>query len=399
VIASVGPPAGTGHRPLAAVLSIGPRLIQFQVDVDGATLRERSALELEENVQYAWPHASGDYLYVATSNGGPDGTRNDRHEAHVLRLHPLTRALAHHQGPIPLPARPVHITTDERCAHVLVAYNRPSGLTVHRIGDDARWGERIAQSPELDFGIYAHQVRLTPGDRSVILVTRGNSATATRPEEPGALEVFAFRDGMLASQACVAPGGGVGFGPRHVDVHSRLPWLFASLERQNLLQVFALSADGGVAATPSHSVETLADPAHPRHRQLAGAIHFHPNGRFVYVANRALGLTDVDGRRVSIGGETTIAVYAVDAASGQPMKIQDVDTRGGSPRTFALDPSGRLMLVANSTPLTTHEDGAFTTTPPNVALFRVAEDGRLQFERRYEFPQADRPMLWTGVVA
>lgn len=397
--ASVAPPARAGHRPLAAVLSIGPRLVQFQVDVDAGTLHEHSGLELAENVQYAWPHASGDYLYVATSNGGPDGTRNDRHEAHVVRLDPITRGLTHHQGPVPLPARPVHITTDERCAHVLVAYNQPSGLTVHRIRDDARWGERVAQSPELDFGIYGHQVRVTPGDRSVILVTRGNSATPTRPEDPGALQVFAFRDGVLTSQVSVAPGGGFGFGPRHVDAHSRVPWLFASLERQNLMQAFALSRDGRVAATPSHSVDTLADPAHVRHRQLAGAIHLHPNGRFVYVANRALGLAEVDGRLVSMGGETTIAVYAVDAASGRPTKIQDIDTQGGSPRTFAMDPSGRLMLIANSTPLTTREHGAFRATPPNLALFRVGDDGRLRFERRYDFPQADRPMLWTGLVA
>jgi hypothetical protein len=99
-----------------------------------------------------------------------------------------------------------------------------------------------------------------------------------------------------------------------------------------------------------------------------------------------------------MGGETTIAVFAIDRATGRPMRVQDVDTMGGSPRTFAIDPSGRLMLVANSTPLPTLEGGRVPHAPPNVAVFRIAHDGRLSYVRRYDFPEADRPMLWIGIV-
>jgi 6-phosphogluconolactonase (cycloisomerase 2 family) len=373
--------------------------VQFDVDAADATLRERSSLALNENVQYAWPDASGDRLHVATSNGGPGGTRNDRHEAWVVALDPATRALAVHDGPIPLPARPVHLCTDEQGRHVLVAYNRPSGLSVHRLGPDGTWGERVPQTAGLDFGIYAHQVRVTPGDRSVILVTRGNSAAGGKPEDPGALKVFGLHDGRLEPRGSIAPHGGYGFGPRHVDVHPQLPLVFASLERQNRLQVFDLSPDGDVAPSPRFDVATLADPAHVRHRQLAGAIHLHPGGGVVYVANRALGLADVNGRAVSMGGETAIAVYRVDPRSGEPTRLGDTDTQGGSPRTFAIDPSGRLMLVANSTPLTTQRDGVLTTTAPNLALFRIADDGKLSYVRRYAFPDAERPMLWVGMLA
>jgi len=71
---------------------------------------------------------------------------------------------------------------------------------------------------------------------------------------------------------------------------------------------------------------------------------------------------------------------------------------GGSPRTFAIDPSGRLMLVANSTALPVMTGGSISITPPNVAVFRVAQDGTLSYVRRYDFPQADRPMLWIGLI-
>jgi 6-phosphogluconolactonase (cycloisomerase 2 family) len=389
----------TAQRPLAAVLSIGPRLVHFDVDVDNATLRPRSDLRLDENVQYAWPHASGDFLYVATSNGGPGGTRSDRHEACVVTLDRASRVLMALGARQRLPGRPVHLTVDERSRHALVAYNAPSNLTVHRIERDGSWGATVEQPARIDAGIYGHQVRVTPGDRSVILVARGNSATPSAPEDPGALKVFQYADGVLIPRASIAPGGGYGFGPRHVDFHPALPWVYASLERQNRLQAFALGGDGMLAASPSLSVDTLSDPAHVRHRQLAGAIHVHPSARFVYVANRALGLHDVNGSTVSMGGETTIAVFAIDSATGRPTRVQDVDTMGGSPRTFAIDPSGRLMLVANSTPLPVLEGSRVLTTPPNVAVFRIADDGTLSYVRRYDFPEADTPMLWIGMVA
>jgi len=386
-------------RPLAAVLSIGPRLLQFDVDVESATLAVRSAVEVDENVQYAWPHASGDFLYVAASNGGPEGTRNDRHFVQVLRLDPRARTLQAHGLPAALPARPVHITTDECSTHVLVAYNQPSGLTVHDVARDATVASTVAAAAPGDAGIYGHQVRVTPGDHGVVFVTRGNSAAGNKPEDPGALNVFDYANGRLALVASIAPGGGYGFGPRHVDFHPALPWLFVSLERQNRLQTFALDAQGRVGAMPVHSVDTLADPAHPRQRQLAGAIHVHPRGHVVYVANRALGLADAQGQCVSIGGETTIAVFAIDAASGMARRIQDVDTMGASPRTFAIDPSGRLMVVANSTALAVLANGRVVVTPPNVALFRIDDDGTLRYVRRYPFPDAHAAMLWIGLVA
>jgi 6-phosphogluconolactonase (cycloisomerase 2 family) len=386
------------HRPLSAVLSIGPRLLQFQVDTDAATLAVRGALDLQDNVQYAWPHASGDFLYVAASNGGPGGTRNDRHFAHALALDPRTRALRLHGPPAPLPARPVHLTTDETSRHLLVAYNDPSGLTVHRIAPDATLADIIDRAAPADAGVYGHQVRVTPGDRTVILVTRGNSAVQGKPEDPGALKVFDWREGRLGSAVSVAPGGGYGFGPRHVDFHADLPWLFVSLERQNRLDVFPLDAHGHVAASPAHCVDTLADAAHVHRRQLAGAIHVHPNGRFVYVANRALGLAEAHGKQISIGGETTIAVFAIDAATGMPRRIQDVDTMGASPRTFAIDPSGRLMLVANSTAHGVLQNGQVVTTPANIAVLRIDDDGTLRYVRRYAFPEADAAMSWIGFV-
>ena len=44
-------------------------------------------------------------------------------------------------------------------------------------------GEEVPQGT-IDAGIYAHQVRVTPDGRHVVLVTRGNEGTAQRPRTP-----------------------------------------------------------------------------------------------------------------------------------------------------------------------------------------------------------------------
>ena len=49
--------------------------------------------------------------------------------------------------------------------------------------------------------------------------------------------------------------------------------------------------------------------------------------------------------KVFAGGENSLAVFALDPASGEPTLIQHVDTRGIHCRTFHIDPSGRMLVA------------------------------------------------------
>ena len=204
---------------------------------------------------------------------------------HAFRIDPASGALSPHGAPIRLPTRPIHMATDIPSEYILVAFSNPSAIRVYRINADATPGEEVMQPGPIDPGIFAHQVRATPDNRRVVLVTRGHDAAGGKPEEPGALKVFDFRSGVLRNEVSVAPGGGYGFGPRHLDFHPTRPWVYVSLERQNQLDMFELM-DGGLSPTPRFRKDALADPATP-HRQVVGTVHVHPNGRTVYVANRA----------------------------------------------------------------------------------------------------------------
>jgi 6-phosphogluconolactonase len=380
---------------LALYAGAGSELTLYDVNAGEGTLLKRSTVFLPGTIQYAWPHPSRRNLYVAWSNGSLA-----KHGVITFRIDPVSAALTVVGQPVSLAARPIHLTTDVSGTHLLVAYNNPSGVTVHEIAADGSIGALKNQPSRLDVGIYAHQVRVDPSNRTVILVTRGNGPAGDKPEDPGALKIFDYQDGVLKNLASVAPGGGLDFQPRHLDFHPSRPWVFVSLERQNKLQVYEKSRDGTLGAAPLFTKGSLADPGHPGPGQVAGTVHMHPNGRFVYQANRASNITDFEGRSIFAGGENNIAVFAVNQTTGEPVLVQNADTRGLHPRTFALDPAGTILIAANQMSLDVRKGNATTQVPASLALFRVRSDGKLDFARKYDVETGSgKSLMWIGCVA
>ena len=376
--------------------SIGPELTLYDIDVDNAALLKRSAVTLPANIQYAWPHPSQNWLYVVSSNGGPQVT-GDTHRANALTIDPATGALQMHGAPAALPSRPIHCSVDASGRYLLTAYNNPSHITVHRLNGDGTIGAEVAQPAKLDAGIYAHQILATPSNDTVLLVTRGNDAKANKPEEPGAIKVFGFDNGALTGLASIAPGIGLGFGPRHLDFHPTKPWVFVSIERQNKLYVYKRDASTGLAREPMFVKDTLANPK-PEVRQAAGAIHVHPSGKFVYLTNRASDLVDANGTKAFPGGENNVAVFAIDPASGEPTLIQNADGQVVELRTFGIEPSGRMLVAASIKPVPVRDAGGIKTVAAKLCVFHVGGDGRLELKRQYDVDTGAYQQFWSGMV-
>jgi 6-phosphogluconolactonase len=362
--------------------STGPELTLYDVDVDNAALLKRSAVTLPANIQYVWPHPSRRYLYAVSSNGGPQ-VAGDTHRANALTIDQATGALQMHGTPAALPSRPIHCSVDASGAYLLTTYNNPSNITVHRLNADGTIGAPVAQPEKIDAGIYAHQILATPANDAVLLVTRGNDAKPDRPEDPGAIKTFGFDKGALTGLASIAPGTGLGFGPRHLDFHPTKPWVFVSIERQNKLYVYARDASTGLARAPMFVKDTLADPK-PRVRQAAGAIHVHPSGKFVYLTNRASDLVELNGTKAFPGGENNVAVFAIDQASSEPTLIQNADGQAIELRTFGIEPSGRMLVAASIKPVAVRDAGGIKTVPAKLCVFHIGSDGKLELKRQYD---------------
>ncbi len=384
-------------RRVALYSAVDQALTHFDVDVEAATLARRSTIDLPAKVQYAWPHPSRRHLYVSTSNGGPR-VPSDVNHVSALAIGPEGTPRLDGE-PRPLPRRAVHMCVHPGGRFALNAHNfQGGGLTVHRIGPDGRLGDAVAQDATLNLGIYPHQVMVSPSGRRVWMIDRGNKAVDGKPEDPGALRSFVFDDGELSPGQVVAPGGGYGFGPRHVVFHPTQPWMYVSDERTNRLYMFRLVGDA-LEPAPAYTRATLANPADCRPRQIAGAIHMHPHGRAVYVANRADQAIDVNGAKVFGGGENNIAVFAIDPATGEPTPIQHADTRSIHVRTFACDPSGRLLVTASIKAHAVLEGGRAQPVPAALSVFRIGDRGTLDFVRKIDIEtRGDGMQYWMGML-
>jgi len=390
--------AQQASRKVALYANVGPELTHYDVDVAGAALIRHKTVTLPAGVQYAWPHLSRRYLYVATSSSASGyGKAGTEHHVTAFRIDPATGALTRHGEPIRLPTRPIHMTTDIPSQNILVAFNNPSALRVYRINADFTPGEEVKQLGSIDAGIFAHQVRVTPDNRQAILVTRGNEGTTAKAEDPGALKVFEYKNGMLTNGVSIAPNGGKAFGPRHLDFHPTKPWMYVSIETQNKMYTYRM--DGGkINPEIAFRADTLAEPKNIRARQAAGTVHVHPNGRFLYGANRAQETIEIDGKKVFKGGENSIVVYAIDQKTGEPKPIQHIETRAIHPRTFHIDPSGRLLVAQHNLPVNVRDGNAIRTLPAGLSVFRIGDDGKLTFMRKYDIEVGDKTMFWMGMV-
>ena len=388
---------------------VGGQLTQFEVDFADAALSKRASVRLPGGIQYAWPHPSRRYLYVATSSGGVGiapvpGFPPNEHYLTAFRVAP-SGELSPHGDPVKLRQRPVHTSVDHAGEYLLVAYNFPSGISVYKIKGDGSIGDEVPQPENLEVGIYFHQIRATPSDKSILIVARGNNPAGTKPEDPGSLHVYGFKNGVLSSMRKIAPNGGYGFGPRHLDFHPSQPWVYLSVERQSQLIVYRMTPEGDLDPEALFTKTTLAEPAHRFPIQGAGPIHVHPKGRFVYLGNRSgvtstvlPGVENLGGKMVFNGGESNIAVFAINQQTGEPTAIQHADIRAAHPRTFGLDTGAHLLVAGSLAPTAKREGDKVVDVPAGLSVFRMGEDGKLDFVRKYDIDVGPFTQWWTGMI-
>jgi len=381
-------------RAAALYAANGHEFIRYEVSAADATLTKRETVILPGVAQYAWPSPSLKHLYIVWTGGQ---SAAGAHGLTVFDVEPGTGKLSKHGDDVPLKYRPIHVTVDRDGTHALVAYNNPSAVTVFNINPDGGIGSQVDEPPDLDLGIYTHQVKVAPSNKQVIIIGRGNY---DHEHDPGSIHVYNYDRGVLSKLQVVAPGGGVNFHPRHLDFAVNAPWLFVSLEAEHRLQTYRVDKDGKLSDAPLFSKNTLANPSaiKPEDGEQTGTVHVHPNGKVVYTANRGTGTVAYEGKQVFAGGENNIAVFDIDPKTGEAKLVQNIDTHGIIPRTFALDPSARILVAANQNSRLVRDGDKVTKVPESLALYRVLPDGKLAFVRTY--PLDDVPggnLFWMGI--
>ena len=168
----------------ALYANVGPALTRYDVDVANAELIKRETVMLPAGVQYAWPHASRRYLYVASSSSASGyGPVGNEHHVTAFAVDPASgRFPARRRDPAAAPPDPLLDRHSVR-AHP-GCLQQSSAVRVYRINKDFSPVRRSPSRADRR-GIFAHQIRVTPDNRLAILVTRGNEGTPAKAEDPG----------------------------------------------------------------------------------------------------------------------------------------------------------------------------------------------------------------------
>jgi 6-phosphogluconolactonase len=390
-------PRGSARADIYA--NVGSKLLRYRIADDVRSLTELGdPLMLPEEVQEAWPW--GRFLYVATSDAHT-AKKPENHYLHALEVD-SSGALKPVGDAVRLRYRPIYITVDHRGEHLLSAYNEPSSVAVHRLSADGSIGAEVRQAATLDAGVYAHQVRVMPSGRAVIVPARGNDGIPGKKEEDrGALKVFGYSDGQLTNRQSVAPNGGREFRCRHVEFHPSGRWVYVVIESQNELHTYRI-ADDRLSSEPVFVTAVLASRARSKPGQAASAIRMHPGGRTLYVANRGRGKELFRGEEViSEGMENSIAVFTVNPETGEPRLIQSADSQSIDVRMFALHPDGRSLVATSHEsdgPIKQRSGDGIEVVLPRIVLFEIEPDGRLTFRYKQDVRTDGAFQLWCGAV-
>jgi 6-phosphogluconolactonase len=297
----------------------GFSLAHFDTDT-GVLTKPEFILEAKEPAFFVLS-ADGSHLYTCNS-GTPGGLSSYAVEPHTGHLRLLNRVLAGGGDTS-------FISLDKAERHVLVANYDGGSVAVFALRPDGSIGDWTAfdqhrgrsVDPVRQTHPYAHAIVLDPTNQFALVpdlgldrlfVYRFDAATgALTPNSPAFVPI--------------APGSG----PRHVRFHSNGRWAYLINEMASTIDAFAWDPSSGTLK-PFQSVSTV--PADFKGVSACAELEIHPNGKFLYGANR---------------GHDSLAVFAIDQATGMITPVEYRATDGKTPRNFAFDPTGRWIVVTN----------------------------------------------------
>ena len=222
-----------------------------------------------------------------------------------------------------------YVCLDRTGRFVFVANYSGGNLAGFAIKPDGSIGARTAFAqhtgssvdPQRQTHAYAHSIIVDPTNRFVLTADLGVDK----------LFVYRFdeKTGALTPNdppfAAVKPGSG----PRHVTFHPGGRWVYLINEMACTVIAFNWDTARG-ALTQFQTVSTL--PTDFKGVNTCAEVLVHPNGKFLYASNR---------------GHDSIAVFAIDPASGRLTPVERVSTQGRTPRNFAFDPTGKWIVCSN----------------------------------------------------
>ena len=179
---------------------------------------------------------------------------------------------------------------------------------------------------------HVHSVTPSPDNRFVIVCDLGLDKIFSYALDPATSKLSPANPPFVTTE----PGAG----PRHFKFGADGKHAYAINEMGGTIAAYDYDAANGKLSA-RQTVPTL--PADFKGETTCAEIRVHPNGKFLVGSNR---------------GHDSLAVFAIDAATGFLSPVEIVPSGGKIPRNFSFSPDGKWLVCA-------HQDSN------NLVVFRV----------------------------
>ena len=323
------PPSREGQWLVYVGTYTGPKskgIYSFHLDEDtGATTAPELAAETT-SPSFLAVHPNQRFLYAANEVANFNGTKGGAISAFSIQSDTGQLTLLNQQSSGG--SGPCHLVADRSGRFVLAANYGGGSVSMHPIQKDGRLGEAStfiqhqgsSVNPQRQDGPHAHFINTDIYNRFALACDLGLDKVL--------VYIFNPAKGSLVPNdppsAAVKPGAG----PRHLAFHPRGRYVYVNNEIDSTLTAFAYDPTRG-SLKELQSITTLPEPVKGN---STAEVEMHPSGKFVYCSNR---------------GHNSIAVFAIDQASGKLTLVEHQPTQGKTPRNFAIHPKGKYLLAAN----------------------------------------------------
>lgn len=297
----------------------GDGISVFAVDTDQGRLERVQVVEDLVNPSFLALNRAGDRLYCV---------HGDRSEVSAFSVDKASGQLTFLNRQSCEGNNPVHLALDPSERFLVVSNHLSGTLAVLAIEPDGALGA-LVQLLALHGPSGPHRIEqpfakphfnlFDPSGRFVLVPDKGLDR----------IFVFHFDNGSLipTEQAFVVTREGAG--PRHVAAHPQAPLVFAINELDSSVTSYRFDPVSG-ALDPVQVLPSL--PSTYTGNSRASEIEVSADGRYLYASNR---------------GYDSIAVFAIDTASGCLSPVEFAPSLGRTPRFFALTPNQRFLFALN----------------------------------------------------
>lgn len=211
---------------------------------------------------------------------------------------------------------PTHVSIDALGKWVFAAnYGGGTASVFPILGSGAVGAASDTVSP----GAKAHLAISNPSGGFVFVPALGANVIAQYKLDQGT--------GKLSPNGTASPPANAG--PRHLAFRPDQKFAYGINETASTMTTYAFDLGTGKLSAGA-TVSTL--PGNFSGANTCAEVVVHPNGAFVYGSNR---------------GHDSIVTFAADKGTGALSLVGHVPTGGKTPRSFALDPSAKLLFAAN----------------------------------------------------